>query len=128
MHARERDNFETVLRRAKIVRESMHRTMSEVVGDPDKEYVWVRHASERVQYFQALGYEITKNPAVQTKWRRDDGTHVRGDVILMEVDKDMKEAYEVLSDAASVEALQGSREEFINFAIQNRIPVEKIER
>ncbi len=125
VHLQEKANFEDLLKKARTLRERMSHAQGEVKGGrQDRAYIWINRNDSRIQYFEGLGYTICRDPNVRTKWKKEDGEHRWGDVILMEVDKDFKEALEVDSDAKSVEALTGSRQEFIEFAIQNRIPVQ----
>ena len=116
--------MEDLLKRVKILRERAATSQGEVRnGKLDKVYVWVHKSDQRLVYFEGFGYQICRDPSVQTNWRKEDGTHVWGDAILLEIDKDFHEALKLESQARSVEALEGTRESFIAFAQTNGIPV-----
>jgi len=115
--------MEELLAKARVVREKAVFSRSAVKGgDPSKDYVWVHNSDHTIYHFQALGYSICKDPKVKTAWKKEDGRHLRGDVILMEVDKDFREALKMEAEARSVETLEGSRESFLAFAARKGIP------
>lgn len=62
--------------------------------DPAKVYEWINSDPRRVAFFSAREYEVcnaSNSPKVHTNWKREDGTHVQGDAILMMVDRELKE-------------------------------------
>jgi hypothetical protein len=61
---------------------------------PGKIYEWINSDHRRVSYFESREYVVcnaSNSPNIMTNWKRDDGTHVQGDAILMMVDRDLKE-------------------------------------
>lgn len=58
-----------------------------------------------------------------TNWEAEDGTHVRGDLILMEIDKDMHEALQMQAQLTADELLQAPQQEFKDFAEGQGAPV-----
>lgn len=62
---------------------------------PDKSYVWVNIKEERQIFFQAMGWQICKDPDVGSRfWNETHKAHVCADVILYEMDRDLAEAFE----------------------------------
>lgn len=93
-------------------------------GDPTKEYIWVRNSSESIAQKQGMGYEIVrqakqvKKPVVRDIWRRDDGSYVRGDLILMCTDKERHRALKLYSELKAVQNLRNSRTPILQKARQ----------
>jgi hypothetical protein len=72
-----------------------------------------------------MGYEICKDPDIVTDWKKEDGTHIRGDAILMTISKELKEAWKYDSELRAVADLETSRDSFKAFGDRNGIPVEE---
>lgn len=96
------------------------------IGVPaNKKYVWVNRNEHRVVEFTSSGYTICKDPAIRTDWRRDDGTHQYGDLILMEIDFELWEAIKLDDQIRSLENVEGAAV-FESFAQQSGIPVTRL--
>lgn len=81
-------------------------------GKPDKAYIWSNIAEHTLVEFQGLGYQICKDPDVKTAWKKEDGTHVRGDLILMEVDRDLYDAIKADDELRALEAIEAPKNAF----------------
>lgn len=113
-----------LLQQVRTTRSSMLSQLAEIEGrKADMHYGWVNNSDARITHFRAQGYEICKDPDVRTRWRRDDGTHVRGDVILMVCPKDLHEAWKYDGELRAIEDLENSRDSFKAFAERSKIPV-----
>jgi|HubBroStandDraft_1064217.scaffolds.fasta_scaffold00148_7 hypothetical protein len=104
-----------LLQQVRVLREGLMLSRGKVeAGDPGFEYHWVNTREERQNYYQAMGWELVNNdsdPTVKTKWRKPDGTHVRGDVILYRIPKETFEAmalYNVLDGQDRTGAIEDS--------------------
>lgn len=75
-------------------------------GDPKMHYAWINNRADVRVNFEGVGYEICRDPKVVTRFKREDGTHVRGDLILMQVDKEVYEMLQWQDDYASIEKLE----------------------
>jgi hypothetical protein len=102
----------------------MLQNMAKVEGrKPDKHYSWINRDENRITHFQAQGYVICKDPDIKTNWKKEDGTHVRGDLILMETSAELHEVWKYEGELRAVEDLEASRDSFKAFAGKNQIPV-----
>ncbi len=110
------------LAHVKLLREKLLMNRGEVKGRPDKMYCWVNVNESRRQWFEGLGWELCKDPSVKTEFKREDGTHVRGDLILYQMDKEIYEVINLDNELRGIEGIQGSKDQFLNFAESNRIP------
>lgn len=112
-----------LLQRARVVRENARAMRGSIQGmKPDLVYIWVNIREERQIYFQNLGYELCKDPEVVSKWKRDDGAHRRGDLILYQVPKDLHEALKLDSEIRAIEDMENSKDGFLAFAERLSIP------
>jgi hypothetical protein len=103
--------------------------------DPKKIYEWINIHPSRVSTYQMREYEIVKsgtggNSKVKSKHSRKDGTHVWGDAILMQVDRDLRMA---LDASAAYKALEQNRlspggytEALARFARENKLTIAPI--
>ncbi len=113
-----------LLKKVRILRSDASRGLEVKGSDPNKSYTWVNvHPSRRV-FFEGQGFTVCRDPKVVTSWRREDGTHIRGDLILYECDKEWKEALTAFDDLSAIEAMEGSQETFLAFAEQNKVPAQ----
>ena len=119
-------SMEELLAEVRQLRATAHINMSAVEGqDPDHAYVWVHNSEARINSFLASGYRICKDPKVRTMWKKEDGRHIRADTILMEIDKDRHYAMQVDAELRSLEGIEAGQEEFMEWAAQRKIPVQK---
>jgi hypothetical protein len=91
--------------------------------NPAIHYAWVNRNEHRIVFFQALGYKIVNDAAVMTDWKREDGSHAYGDLILMEIDKETHEMMKLDSQLRALEGVEGESV-FASFAQRAGIPVE----
>lgn len=121
--------FKRLLSQVRETRMKARFQASQVKGRPDRTYIWVRNDPHTMIDYKALGYEVVRNdPGVKTQWPQEDGTHVRGDVILMQIDRELREVMDYESDLRATEGLSGSREAFKEFAYKSNIPVQDTSR
>ena len=112
-HESEAARRAALLARVRQTRAKLIFNRGEINGNkPNKEYSWVNRAEERIVFYKAMGYEICRDPDIKSAWRQEDGTHIRGDVILMEVDKEWHEALRLDEQDRAVSALEGKTDEF----------------
>lgn len=121
-----RDVLLAKLKHVRVLREKLLMNRGEVRGaDPNKAYCWVNVHKARRTFFEGLGWIVCKDEKVQTNWKRkEDGTHVRGDLILYEISKEDKEVIDLEAELSAVEAIQGSKNQFLDFAATNRVPAQ----
>lgn len=94
-------------------------------GDPKMHYSWINDHPDRIKYYESLDYRICKNEGIRKAcpdWAKADGTLHRGDLVLMEVPKDTKDAieYSELLDAA--ESKDQAEAVFMAFADKHNVP------
>lgn len=88
--------------------------------NPNIKYVWVNKNENRVVSFQGLDYKIVKDPNVLTDWKREDGSHIYGDLILMQVDREWYDGLKLHSQMKAIEGVEGEAV-FAAFAERNGI-------
>lgn len=94
-------------------------------GDPSKEYCWVNCKDDRRVSYEAMEWKVCKDPNVRTRWRQEDGTHRRADLILYEIDKELYEAYMAYNALRGIEAVEGSETMFVTALERDKVPVYK---
>lgn len=115
-----------LLAKVRVQRASLLDSLTQIDGmDPAKHYAWVNRSEARVNTFAGMGYVICTDPKVKTRWRNDEGKHIRGDMILMEIARDYKEAWNYDAELRAVEDLEHSRDSFKAFGERNGVPVEE---
>lgn len=97
-------------------------------GKANKDYIWVNKHELRRSAFEAMEYIVCKDPNVKSRWKKADGTHVCGDLILYEVSKEWREVLDAHSELQAIEAVEGSREELLAFAARNHIPMTRLDQ
>ena len=118
--------FAELLAEVHLIHENATRNLGALLnGDPSKEYVWVHNSSAPIAMRQGLGYEIVRQakqskqpPIVSGVWRRDDGSYVRGDLILMSIEKERHRALKMYSELKAVQNLRNSRTPILTTARQ----------
>lgn len=115
-----------LLAKVKVARERLLFAGEVNNPNPNKVYIWVNTSSDRQVTFQGMGYTICKDPNITTRWRQEDGTHRRGDLILYEIDRDLDEAIKLDGEMRAVEN-QDAEQLFLDFARQNRVPAQKLQ-
>lgn len=125
-HEIELERKRALLAKVHTTRDSMLQNMVKLEGtNPAKQYSWINNSEPRINFFAAQGYIICKDPAVKSRFQREDGTHVRGDLILMERDRELHEAWKYDGEMRAVADMEGSRDSFKAFAARNGVPVEQ---
>lgn len=106
-----------LLAKVRMLREGNVMSKGKVIGGkPNMTYVWLnRNETYRIG-FEGLGYVLCRDPEVRTSWRREDGTHQRGDLILYEVEKDLYEAIHTEAELRSHEMIASGHELFLSAA------------
>lgn len=96
--------------------------------NPDFVYCWVYNHPGMIAEYKSREYEIVEASfdACETHFVQKDGTHVRGDTILMRVSKDIHEALELARDLAATEASDGHKEQFEDWGQTYSVPVSKL--
>lgn len=112
-----------LLARVRVTRESMLRTFAEVQGKkPDRDYIWVNVNEHRRTTFEGMGYTVCKDPDIKSQWKREDGTHVRGDLILYHVPKELREAWHTEGQLRAIEDQEGAPAVFEDYAARAGVP------
>lgn len=120
----EKERRLALLKRVRTLRESILTNRGEVKGKkPNKDYVWVNTRADRRTYFEGLGYQVCRDPDIQTRWKKEDGTHQRGDLILYECDRELREAIRLDAEMRSLEAIEGPQQSFEAFAERSAVPL-----
>ncbi len=126
-HQRELIRKKELLSKVQAGRQKIDRTQFGAVtaGDPAMHYSWVNQRPESMVIFEGLGYEVCRDPKVETRFKRGDGTHVRGDLILMQVSKEVYEQIQAEDDYRAIEALQDPHE-IVNSQVINAIQANQL--
>lgn len=122
-HEREIVRKKRLLEKVKIIRDAVLLNRGEVRGKDDMAYMWVNIREERQIYFKSLGWQLCKDPDVWSNFRRDDGTHSRGDLILYEIDKETAEALQLYDVIRGIEMVDGHSENFMTTLAKAGAPV-----
>jgi hypothetical protein len=97
------------------------------IGNPLKEYCWVNSKDDRRVTYEAMGWQVCKDPKVKTRWQKEDGTHVRADLVLYEIDKELFEAMMAYNQLRGIEAVEGNPEAFMAALDRDKVPAYKTE-
>lgn len=125
-HEIEMDRKRALLQKVKSLRQGTLMQMGALQqGNSNKEYCWVNVRDDRRVSFEATGWNLCKDPAVVTRWKQEDGTHRRADLILYEIDRDLYEATMAYNQLRGIESVEGSEEMFIASLDRDRVPVYK---
>lgn len=145
-HEIESRKKEDLLKRVRTIFENRLFHLGKVENmDSAKAYCWVNQHDEQLMQYQGMGWVISKSKlklvdgkvqrevggrvmvesGPRTNWVREDGTHRRGDLILHEIDREMKEALDSYGEQKAVEQLEGSKDRFRAFAERERLPIKE---
>lgn len=114
-HKLEMQAKEELLKKARVVRDKLANRGNELGGkNPSRSYVWVNIREDRQTYYQALGWEVCRDPNVTSPFRQPDGCHRRADVILYEMSRDFYEALEADNALRGIEGIEGSQQAFVS--------------
>lgn len=92
--------------------------------DPEYVYIWVFNQPQRIDQFLGMQAELVGKPdKVESNFRRTDGTHVRGDTILMKLRREIAEAYHALREIQASEAVEGAKQEFLDWGEREGVPI-----
>lgn len=105
------------------LRSRLSRSRIEVVGDPDnpKVYYWARkNDTEELTRLEWMGYTVVHDnpqaPKLKASGLQADGTYVIGDVILMEIDPEIKEFLDAENARRAHELVEGAKSDFVEGA------------
>lgn len=112
-----------------------------VIGLPEVHYFWANNTddSELIR-LQSMGYTIVKEPQPQevlsgkvkpkitAAGLKEDGTYVRGDVILMQVPQEDYEFFLLDIEQRHEEGMNSVKTEFLDSAAQQGVPTFEIDR
>ena len=79
-----------------------------------------------ISEYERLGYEVVRAASgknVESKWKRQDGTHKRGDTILMQIDREEAEVLETLAAMNAIDQVSSAKSQFSEFANNSGIPM-----
>ncbi len=125
-HLEELERKRLMLERVRVSRDAVLLNRGKVTGDPTKEYVWVNLKEERQIWFQTQGFSICKDSEIQCSIKqREDGTYLRGDLILYEVDKEYFDALHEYNVVRGIEYIDGAEQNFEASAMRDGVPVFK---
>jgi hypothetical protein len=95
-----------LLAKVRVTREHALANRGTVQGLPDHlSAVWVNMNEHRQIEFQSQGYILCTLPEVKSAWKKQDGSHQRGDLILYIIEKDLREALKVDEELRALEAI-----------------------
>ena len=107
------------------IREKMRVSPLKVTGEPHKAYYWARKDDEtemaRLNY---LGFTVVNDPdgKVKASGKRQDGTYIMGDVILMEIDKELYEYFKDENLERAENLIASAKEDFIGESAKQGVP------
>ena len=123
----EKAKMAELLKKVSVLRDTVsRRNDAEVEGPPDMSFCWVFDDPRMISQYEGMGYSlVTKSNGgeVKGRFRRSDGTHKRQDSVLMQIPKDMKEAWETDAAMRAVDQVRGAKSQFSEFAAESRIPM-----
>lgn len=116
-----------LLEKIKVLRETPRKVKdAEVTGNPEHTYCWVYNHPQMIAEYERLGYEVVKSAngkGVKSNWEQKDGTHRRGDTILMVIGKEDAEALEAFAAITATEQVSAAKSQFSDFANGSGIPI-----
>lgn len=123
-HEIELDRKRDLLKRVRLARGRVTSGEIEVTGKkPHMHYSWVNVHPDRVMHFETLGYEVCRDPDVVSRFKQEDNSHRRFDLVLMQCTKEWYEALESEAEIRAIEGIESPKQEFRGFAEQNNVSV-----
>lgn len=122
--------FAKLLAEVQVIHDNATRNLGALVNpDPAKEYIWAHNTPEDIASKMGMGYEIVRDgkndkPTVSINWRKNDGSYVRGDLILMSCDKERHRMLKLYGELKAIQNLRASRVPILQKARQAGIRVE----
>lgn len=102
--------LEVLLRQVRLRREHALTNRGRISnGKPNKDYVWVNINEHRQIEFRSQGYELCRDPDVKSDWQTQEGHHQRGDLVLYEIDKELREAMKIDQEIRAYESVEAQR-------------------
>lgn len=83
---------------------------------------WVYNTPENIFRYQQFGYRFPKPEEIKANVLPVDSLFKHGDLILMVIDRELKEVMDVDQAIRAVESVESGRNIFREFAEENRIP------
>lgn len=117
-----------LLRKVQVLRSGLTNQGEVRNQNPAYTYCWVFNDRQVIDQYAGYTYEVVtlaNDPDVDTAFKKEDGRHVRGDSILMRVDKDMAEALNADRDLRALDRIDGAREEFATWGAGIGVPIER---
>lgn len=113
-HELEQARKMALLAKVKTVRDAILVNRGAIRGPDTMEYRWVNQKDERQLSFQSLGWKkvTAEDTEVETQYRQPDGTHVRGDLVLYQIDKEFAEALHLYDVLKGTEMIEGHKSAF----------------
>lgn len=112
-HELEMQRKMALLAKVKTVRDAILVNRGAIRGLDTMEYRWVNQKDERQLSFQSLGWKkVTDEDEVETQYKQADGTHVRGDLVLYQIDKEFAEALHLYDVLKGTEMIEGHKSAF----------------
>ena len=106
--------------------EDRSRKVENLLKDPDPAYayVWVYNHQQRIDFYRQMEFRLVdKSDKVSSEYKRPDGTHVRGDTILMKCPRDLQEAWNASRELNAIEQMEGRKTQFGDWAAQSGVPI-----
>lgn len=95
-------------------------------GLPEYKYIWVYNHQQEIDRFRGMHYEVIPvDDPVTTGFKGEDGHHYRGDTIGMRGHMDWVEAWNADRDLKSIEAVEGQKQEMLEWGQGNKVPIWK---
>lgn len=106
------------------VGERMHRSKLELEGcDPNKSYYFGNVHPQEMTVYNTLGFVVDKDAKVKGALpRKEDGSLVIGDLILLSIPRDEYEAMQALNQLKSEESMDAAVEKLVSEAERMNVP------
>jgi hypothetical protein len=117
--------FREALAQVKQSHSNLLTNISKVVGEKGTRYSWINRDKSRVAEMQALGYKLvtSEDKNVESNWKQKDGSHTRGDVVLMKIPEMYAQALDYFDQERATSGLEDTKTNFREFADTNNAPV-----
>lgn len=123
-----------LLAKARVIRENVRRDWFPLTNKvPGITYIpEIRDANTLSRRF-GMGYQIVKSDPgnsghVQSRHMQKDGTHILGDLILLQIPTEEYDALKLASELESLERTNQGRERFLGFARKEGVPARQLEQ
>lgn len=114
------DEKRAILQKVRMLRQKYTNRMH-VELPPHLVGKWIRNTPMNIMQYQMKEYHFPKPEDVKCMITPIDGRFIYGDVILMVVDRELSEAFDLYNAVLSVERVEGGKKFFSEFAEANKI-------